>query len=80
MKKQKEDNPEVLFKKLIKDTISEEGYFKEKDIKQLMTNILNEIDSLIAKRVKDHFYEIGLYMIKDGKQSEVKTKNQNPGE
>ena len=80
MKNKPEDNAAVLFKKLIKDTIAEEGYFKEKDIQQLMTNILNEIDPLIAKRVKDHFYEIGLYMIKDGKQCKDTTKNQDPGE
>jgi len=80
MKNKPEDNAAVLFKKLIKDTIAEEGYFKEKDIKQLMTNILNEIDPLIAKRVKKHFYEIGLYMIKDGKQCKDTTKNQDPGD
>jgi hypothetical protein len=69
MKNKSEDNAAVLFKKLIKDTIEEEGYFKEKDIKQLMTNILNEIDFLIAKRVKKHFYDIGLYIVKNDNSS-----------
>lgn len=78
MKNKPEDNAVVLFKKLIKDTIAEEGYFKEKDIKQLMTNILNEIDPLIAKRVKDHFYEIGLYIVRNDNSSTNIT--QNPGD
>jgi len=54
-----DDNIDNQFKKMIKDTISEEGYFKEKDIKVLMNQILSEVDKLIAKRVKEHFYEIG---------------------
>jgi hypothetical protein len=78
MKNKPEDNAAVLFKKLIKDTIAEEGYFKEKDIKQLMTNILNEIDPLIAKRVKKHFYDIGLYIVRNDNSSTNIT--QNPGD
>ena len=78
MKNKPEDNAAVLFKKLIKDTIAEEGYFKEKDIKQLMTNILNEIDTLIAKRVKKHFYDIGLYIVRNDNSSTNIT--QNPGD
>jgi len=78
MKNKPEDNAAVLFKKLIKDTIAEEGYFKEKDIKQLMTNILNEIDLLIAKRVKKHFYDIGLYIVRNDNSSTNIT--QNPGD
>ena len=68
MKKYQEDEVANQFKKMIKDVIATEGYFKEKDVNLLMTNILSEIDKLIAKQVKKHFYEIGHYMIKDEKE------------
>ena len=50
---------DLQFKKMIKDVIAEEGYFKEENIKNLITSILSEIDPLISDHVKKHFYEIG---------------------
>ena len=78
MKKNQEDSSDTLFKKIIKDTIAEEGYFKEKDIKQLINNILKEINPLIADQVKKHFYDIGLYIVRNDNSSTNIT--QNPGD
>lgn len=57
MKKDK-DNFDSQFKDIIKTVIKEENYFTKEDVKNLVSDILKEIDPLIAKRVKDHFREI----------------------
>jgi hypothetical protein len=72
MNKKVEDELSKSFKTMIKDAMVEEGVFKEKDVKQLMKDILKEMDLLIANRVKQHFYEIGLHMVKNGKPNQPK--------
>jgi nucleoid DNA-binding protein len=54
---------DLQFKKMIKEIIVEEGYFKERDIKDLMDSILKEIEPLISKHIKNHFYEIGNFIM-----------------
>jgi nucleoid DNA-binding protein len=80
MKDKIEDNVDILFKKMIKDTIASEGYFKEKDIKQLMTNILKELEPIIAKHVKKHFYEIGNYVVKENEPKINVTQTEKTGD
>jgi len=55
---------DMQFKNMIKSIIAEEGYFRERDLKDLMESILQEIEPIIAKHIKQHFSEIGQYMVK----------------
>ena len=80
MKKNQEDSSDTLFKKIIKDTIAEEGYFKEKDIKQLINNILKEINPLIADQVKKHFYDIGHYIVRNSETNINSKQIDNTGD
>lgn len=57
------DGFDLQFKKMIKDIIKEEKYFSPNDIKELVDNILVNIEPMIAKYVKIHFNEIGKYII-----------------
>jgi len=70
MKKQSENNNVNLqFKEMIKGIINEENYFKEKNIKILMKDIMKEIDPLIASYVKKHFMEIAHFILITQKQN-----------
>ena len=51
------------FKKIIKDIILEEKYFKEENIKQFTKDILKEIDPLISSHVKKHIQEIAFFIL-----------------
>ena len=67
-KKEKDNNtgPEnfdLQFKKMIKEIIIEEGYFKERDVKDLATSIIEQVDSLIVKHIKLHLSAIGQYIV-----------------
>lgn len=63
------------FKTMLKDIISEENYFKQDNIKQLMEDILKEIEPLIAKHVKNHIEEIAKFMLTkiDKEEKDAKT-------
>lgn len=72
--KQKKQDPvegfDLQFKNIIKNIIKEEEYFKEENIKELMSDILKEIDPLIAKHVKKHFTEIANHLLNISKPIE----------
>jgi cupin superfamily acireductone dioxygenase involved in methionine salvage len=57
------DEFENHFKDMIKGIIREEGYIKDEELKNSMTDLLTELDPLIAKYVKNHFREIGYFII-----------------
>jgi len=57
------DGFDLQFKKMIKDIIKEERYFNPNDIKELVDNILVQVEPMIAKYVKIHFNEIGKYIV-----------------
>lgn len=59
------DEFDVQFKNIIKNIIKEEGYFKEENIKILIKDVLEELDPIIAKYVKQHFKEIGNFILKN---------------
>lgn len=63
MKTQKSNNYEDQLKEIIKEIVKEENYFKEKDTKVLMKDILEEIDPIIAKHVKKHLQEICYFLL-----------------
>ena len=59
-----QDEFEQKFKDMIKSIIKEETYIKQEDIKDLAKIILDELDSIIAKRVKEHFVFLANNIIK----------------
>jgi nucleoid DNA-binding protein len=60
MSKNKSD---VIFENLVKEIMEKQGYLKQEDTKELITTILENIEPIIAKHVKNHFYEIGNFII-----------------
>ena len=83
-KKQSGEKIDLQFEKMIKNVMEEQGYFKEKDVKKLIDTILNNLEPMIAKHVKKHFYEIGKYVTdninnkpnledKNGEEKDAKT-------
>ena len=63
IKKEQPDKFELQFKKIIKDIVDEEKYFKEENIKDLMKRIIEQLDPLIAKHVKQHFKALALLAV-----------------
>jgi nucleoid DNA-binding protein len=57
------ENFDLTFKKMIKEIISEEKYFKERDVKDLATSILEQVEPLIVKHIKLHLSAIGQYIV-----------------
>ena len=53
---------ELQFTKIIRKIIKEENCLKAEDVKKIAEEILKQIDPLIAKHVKNHFYEIGKFI------------------
>ena len=62
-KEKQPDKFEIQFKKIIKDIIDEEKYFKEENVKDLVKRIVDQIDPLIAKHVKEHLRVIALSVL-----------------
>jgi len=64
-KKEKKVNEtaDLQFENLIKKVIESQGYINRSDLKQFAIDILDQIEPLISKHVKNHFYEIGNYVI-----------------
>jgi len=77
VKKTPVDKINLQFEEIIKSVIEEQGYFKEKDVKPLMTTILNEIHPIIAKYVKQHFLEIGQFIINSNNSTESNQNGEN---
>jgi hypothetical protein len=63
MKKESDEKFDSQFKKIILGIIDEEGYFKDKNIKILIQEIIKELDPIIALHVKNHFLEIGQFLV-----------------
>jgi len=61
--KSEEDVFKTNFKKLVKGVLDEEEYIKKEDLKILMKDILEVIQPLIAKEVKNHFVVISNYIV-----------------
>ena len=62
---------------MIKSVMEEQGYFKEENVKSLVNEILLQLEPIIAKHVKNHFYEIGTFIINNinNKPSIVENKD-----
>jgi len=63
VEKKEKETADLQFEKLIKNVIESQGYIKQSDLKQFAIDILDQIEPLISKHVKNHFYEIGNYVI-----------------
>lgn len=54
---------EKQFKEMIKNIIKEENYVTNNDVKRFIKEILEELDPLIAKYIKEHFVIISKHII-----------------
>ena len=77
MKKAEKEKIDLQFEKMIKSVMEEQGYFKEENVKSLVNEILLQLEPIIAKHVKNHFYEIGTFIINNinNKPSIVENKD-----
>lgn len=63
VEKKEKETADLQFENLIKKVIERQGYINRNDLKQFTMDILDHIEPLISKHVKNHFYEIGNYVI-----------------
>lgn len=58
-----QDEFESSFKEMIKNIILEEEYIKKEEIKEIAKVIINELDPLIARKIKEHFVSISKHIV-----------------